>query len=563
MPGTLPPAILAVLAQRGMSSAELAADFLEPKLKNLSDPFKLPGMDAAVSLILEALEKQLPVVIFGDYDVDGVTSTACLTLFLRELGFQSVTPFLPNRMDEGYGMSQQAVERCLDAHRAGLFIAVDCGTNSVEEAKRVKEQGADVIVLDHHEVQEDLPKSVFSALVNPKLTGEYDYLCSVGIVFKLAHAILKKMISLSGKQADQARGIDLKSYLDLVAVGTVADIVPLLGDNRIMVSAGLKVLSASQRPGMIALKEVCGIHQEMDTYQIGFMMGPRLNAMGRLESAMKSLDLLLCEDAQRSRSLAVELDTMNRERQAVEAEIFEQALEDARSLLAAKPRCSLVLGRAEWHVGVVGIVASRILREYHLPTIVVGFDAEGRGKGSGRSIEGFDLVDALNACSEYLEKFGGHAMAAGITIEHGRLETFREAFDREARAHLNDDLLMPRLKIDARLGFDQITPGFLEALARIEPFGNANPEPLFIAQDVAVTRERRMGSENQHLKLQLQQGGQVFEGVYFRYGADVLIPSERLDIAFIPEWNHFRGSKTIQLKLKAIREHQPESIQFP
>lgn len=556
----LPPVIAGILKSRGVSTEEARDDFLNPRLKNLGDPFALPGMAEAVERILRAREKEEKIVIFGDYDVDGVTSVTLLTRFLQMLGCGKVFPFLPMRMEEGYGLSEIAIRRCLQAHAPDLFIAVDCGTNSIHEAGIIRQTGADVIILDHHEPRKDTPgaNGIFTALVNPKLTGEYDYLCSVGICFKLAHAILKKLDALG---QPQAREIDIREFLDLVAVGTIADIVPLTGDNRIMAKAGLKKLATTQHPGFAALKEVCGIKNTPTSYHVGFMIGPRLNAMGRLESAMTSLELLLTDQMPRARELAQQLDGMNRERQELEQSIFDEALHDARGQIARMPGArALVLGRPQWHPGVVGIVASRILREFHLPVIVVGFDTGGLGKGSGRSVEGFNLVDALTVCAGELIKFGGHAMAAGITIAHDRLNVFRDKFQEIAASKITDDMVAPKLKIDGIVAFKDINAGFLSALESLEPFGHSNPEPLFLARKIRVTGEPFfMGQEKRHLKLRLEQDGAEFEGVYFRFDGRMdtgKLPL--LDIVFVPEWNEFRGNRKIQLKLKAIREHRPQ-----
>ncbi len=555
----LHPVIADILFSRGITTEKEQLAFLDPKLKSLSDPFDLQGMEEAVTRVLAALAVQDSIIIFGDYDVDGVTSVALLTLFFRQLGFTRVTAFLPNRMEDGYGLSAAAVERCLENHKAGLYCVVDCGTNSHAEARLIKASGADVIVLDHHEIQLPPEPGLFSALVNPLLTSKETAFCSAGICFKLAHAVLKRLTQRGGESAQLARSIDLREYLDFAAVGTVADIVPLLGDNRTVVHAGLKKLGATHRPGLQALKEVCKIDSAVTTYHVGYMLGPRLNAMGRLESAGTSLELLLSEDTGHARSLAAVLDRMNRERQDIEQRIFHEALGDAQEMLEAQPdRGTLVLGRPDWHVGVVGIVASRILREFHRPVIVVGFDESGLGKGSGRSIEGFHLVECMQSCRRHLEKFGGHAMAAGITIRQEALEDFRRAFEEAAGKVLTPEMLTPRLKIDAMLDFDGITDSFLEDLARLEPFGHSHPEPVFCTSGVELAAEPFfMGKEKQHLKLRLSQKGKTLEGVYFRYDSPfVMHPGQRLDVAFVPEWNQFRGKKTIQLKLKAIREHR-------
>src|SRR5437588_187009 len=382
--------------RKGFASADEVQAFLRPRLKSLSDPFLLPNMEAAVKRILSALDRGERIVLFGDYDVDGVTSLALLAETLRAFG-AAPDLFLPLRMEEGYGLSRESIERCLEQFHPQLLIALDCGTSSAAEIVDLATRGVEVIVLDHHEPKSSLPECV--AIVNPKidLASPFHYLCSVGIVFKLCHALLKT----------RPIDFDLKSKLDLVALGTVADIVPLRGENRTLVQRGAIEIARLSRPGLKKLIEVSGVRPPILPQDIGFRLGPRLNASGRLSNAERSLRLLLTENESEATSLAELLDKQNRERQEVEKEIFLAADEQiAREFDPARDAAIIVAARS-WHPGVLGIVASRISRKYHRPTIVIGFEQNGIGKGSGRSIEGLNLVEALDRCAESLEKFGG------------------------------------------------------------------------------------------------------------------------------------------------------------
>src|SRR5205823_5973539 len=388
--------------RKGFATIDEVQAFLQPRLKSLSDPFLLPSMEAAVARILAALDRHERIVLFGDYDVDGVTSLALLAETLRAYD-AAPDLFLPLRMEEGYGLSCESVERCVEQFHPQLLIALDCGTSSAAEIVDLRQRGVDVVVLDHHEPKAALPECV--AIVNPKIdpASPFHYLCSVGIVFKLCHALLKT----------RPINFDLKSKLDLVALGTVADIVPLCGENRTLVQRGAIEIARSSRLGLKKLIEVSGVRPPILTEDIGFRLGPRLNAAGRLSTAEKSLHLLLTQDLNEATASADSLDKHNRERQEVEKEIFAAAEEKIASEYDPLRDAAIVVGASGWHPGVLGIVASRIARKFHRPTIVVGFDDRGMGRGSGRSIEGLSLVEALNRCSEHLEKFGGHEMAAG------------------------------------------------------------------------------------------------------------------------------------------------------
>jgi single-stranded-DNA-specific exonuclease len=365
-------------------------------------------------------------VIFGDYDVDGVTSTTILLEVLRTLGW-SVEAYLPNRMDEGYGLSRDGVENCLKKYRVKLLLAVDCGSTAVETIAWLGATGVEVIVLDHHQVSDPAPDAV--ALVNPQLTQDskiktqnFTELCSAGLAFKLAHALLKRgrETGLTG-----AAEFDLRPLLDLVALGTIADLVPLTGENRILVSAGLERLNTTRRPGLIALKQVADSPETLGAFEVGFQIAPRLNAAGRLETAMEALNLLLAPDAATALPLAQNLDLRNRERQKIERGIAETAIGVVRSKFDAQKDFVIVEGELLWHIGVVGIVASRVLAEFYRPTIIIGGE-NGEMRGSGRSIVGFDLAAALRECDGLLVKHGGHALAAGLSILPGKIDLLRE-----------------------------------------------------------------------------------------------------------------------------------------
>ncbi len=476
--------IARLLLRKGFHSLEEVENFLRPRLSSLTDPFLLPQMRAAVSRILAALDRHERIVLFGDYDVDGVTSLALLDEMLRAYG---ATPelFLPLRMEEGYGLSRESIERCVKQHRPQLLIALDCGTSSVNEISELKKRGVDVIVLDHHEPKSELRDCV--AVVNPKLTQcGMEYLCSVGIVFKLCHALLKTRL---------LTGFDLKSKLDLVALGTVADIVPLRGENRVLVQRGAIEIARTSRFGLRKLMQVAGVRVPILPEDIGYRLGPRLNAAGRLSTAEKSLRLLLTQEESEAAVLAAELDQQNRERQEVEQEIFDAAIEGIDSQFDAARDAAIVAGARGWHPGVLGIVASRIVRKYHRPAIVIGFDENGMGKGSGRSIEGLNLVEALNRCAGSLDNFGGHEMAAGLAVREGNFDLFAKAFRNAARELLSDEALQPCLRLDHELAFTEIDVDFLRWHEMLQPFGNGNPQPLFLAREVEPVAPARVMNE--------------------------------------------------------------------
>jgi single-stranded-DNA-specific exonuclease len=532
--------IARLLSRKGFRCAEEVENFLRPRLSSLSDPFSLPQMRAAVSRILAALDQHERIVLFGDYDVDGVTSLALLDETLRAYGGTPAL-FLPLRMEEGYGLSRESVDRCVEQHQPQLLIAVDCGTSSVNEVTDLKKRGIHVIILDHHEPKSELPDCV--AMVNPKLTEcGFEYLSSVGIVFKLCHALLKTR---------PLHGFDLKSKLDLVALGTVADIVPLRDENRVLVQRGSIEIARTSRIGLKKLMQVAGVRQPILPEDIGYRLGPRLNAAGRLSTAEKSLRLLLTQDESEATLLATELDQQNRDRQEVEKQIFDAAIEKIDNQFNAAADAAIVVGAQGWHPGVLGIVASRLVRKYHRPAIVVGFDEKGIGKGSGRSIEGLNLVEALNCCADGLEKYGGHEMAAGLAVREENFDHFAEAFRSTARELLSEEALQPCLQLDHELAFTDIDVEFLRWHELLQPFGNGNPQPLFFAREIEPVAPPRVVNEK-HLIFRLKQGDRHRRAVYFDGMANQL-PPPPWDIAFRIRADEYGGETLVAMHIEAVR----------
>jgi single-stranded-DNA-specific exonuclease len=559
----IPPLLAQCLLNRGFSEPPAIGKFLHPRLRDLADPFLLPDMAVAVERLLRAREQNEPLVIFGDYDVDGVTSTALLLEALRALGWPADF-YLPNRMDEGYGLSADGVENCLKKFPVTLLLAVDCGSTAVETIRRLHARGVDVIVLDHHQISSAPPEAI--ALVNPlrqdresrdeRLAPETGIpstlgprplteLCSVGLAFKLAHALVKRgrEINLPG-----AAEFDLRPLLDLVALGTIADLVPLTGENRILVSTGLQRLNTTQRPGLVALKRAAQSPPVLDTYDVGFQLAPRLNAAGRLETAEESLRLLLASSLTEATPLAQNLDARNRERQKIERGIVEEVTGAVRAQFNPQTDFVIVEGQLLWHIGVVGIVASRVLQEFYRPTIIIGGEGD-EWRGSGRSIAGFDLAAALRECDDLLVRHGGHAMAAGLSIQPDKIGALRERLNDLARHALKPEDLQPLLRLDAEVGLDEMTMEMLQELSRIKPTGQGNPGVQCCARNLAHARPlQRIGADKQHVKMWVADGVTTLEAVWWN-GGDESLPVGKFDLAFVPQINLFNGNRTVQLKV--------------
>jgi single-stranded-DNA-specific exonuclease len=536
---SVPEFLARVLFRNGLGDCEMATTFLEPRLRRLEDPFALPEMQRAVERIRHAIQKGEGIVLYGDYDVDGVASLAFLQRILTELGAKT-NCFLPLRAEEGYGLSASGVDRCFEEHSPTLLIAVDCGTNSTGEVASIRRRGADVIILDHHEISGERPDC--AALVNPKAGRTFHYLCSAGVAFKVAHALLK--------QSPDPR-IDLKDYLDIIALATIADLVPLVGENRIFVHRGLRQMARTRWPGLAALMMVANVRPPLRGSDIGFRLGPRINASGRLGTALESLRLLLCDDSREATKLAESLDRQNRARQNVERSLITEVEQWVDEYYDASHHASIVAGRRDWHHGVLGIVAARVMRQHHRPTLLVGFGEGGLGKGSGRSIEGLSLVEALRQCSCHLEKFGGHEMAAGVTVHQDRFEDFRRAFEISTRERVNDEILTPKLHLDAELPVEDVCLSLLEQQDLLEPCGMGNSQPVFATRMVTPAAAPRV-LKDKHLRLDFRAGRRLVQAIYF-HGAEGELPRPPWDVAFTVERNEFNGRLEAQMQIVGIR----------
>ncbi len=540
----LPLLLARCLVNRGVGAPAAAELFLAPRLKNLADPFLLPQMGEAIDALMAARRAGEQVVIFGDYDVDGVTATAILLETLEFFGWKA-SAFLPHRLEDGYGLNLEAAERAVRQTGARLLLAVDCGSTSFDSVSALNAAGITVIILDHHQVASPPPPA--AALVNPQRGSRFRELCSAGLAFKLAHALTKR---LREENCPEAERFDVRAFLDLVALGTVADLVPLTDENRTVVTAGLLRLEAAIRPGLIALKSVSQIKDRCGVYEIGFQLGPRLNAAGRLEHAAAALDLLRETDPDRSRSLSISLDSQNTARRALEQKIADECLAALRTRFNPAEDFVIVEGNADWHPGVVGIVASRVQREFHRPTIIVGSDGV-TWRGSGRSIEGFDLAAGLRQCEHLLETHGGHAMAAGLSLLPANLPLLRARLNEFARASLNPQLLQRTIRLDAEATLADLTLADVTALDRLAPFGIGNPHVQVVVRKVRLHGAiRRMGAEQKHARFLVTDGGDPHQVVWWNCGA---LPDGLFDLAVVPELNTYNGSTRVQLKLVDVR----------
>lgn len=534
----VPMPLARVLASRGLVEAEDAHGYFDPKLRGLSAPEGLPGIPRAVARVDQALQTREPIVLYGDYDVDGVASLAFLSRLLRAYG-GNVSCFLPVRAEEGYGLSMAGIERCWNEYRPSLVIAVDCGTNATREIEALRQRGCDVIVLDHHEASGSTPDAI---LVNPKAANHpLRYLCSAGVVFKLVHALLKR---------SPHPEIDLKEYLDLVTVATVADVVPLVAENRILVRRGLLQLGRTRWAGLRALMRVSSMGAIPRGSDIGFRLGPRINASGRLGTAQESLRLLETDDEGEALRLAASLERQNRQRQAVERTVADEAEVMVSGAFDPVQDASIVVGARAWHQGVLGIVAARIMRKYHRPAVVVGFDEGGLGRGSGRSVEGFSLIQALTRCETLLETFGGHDLAAGLSIQEGSFPEFQKTFETFART-IQAARRTPRLELDAQIELEEANHPLLDAQDRLEPFGHSNAQPVFFVRSVSPARPPQKLKEK-HVRIVFEVGGRRVEGIFFNGVADVEARPP-WDIAFRLERNTFQGRNEPQLQIIALR----------
>ena len=525
----LPEPVARVLQGLGLTGVEQVGRFMNPRLADLGDPLLVAGMGPAVERIWRAIERRESVAVFGDYDVDGITSTCLLIKLLSRFGLQ-VAPWMPNRLSEGFGFSVIALQRCLREFRPSLVITADCGTNAADAVKAAAGEGIDVVVTDHHEPVGALAGAC--AVVNPKLGSDDDLkrLAGVGVAFKLCHALIKHGRTLDDAQA---QGVDLREYLDLVALGTVADIVPLRGENRIFVRHGLNGFVNTPSVGLRALIDAANIREAVDTYHLGFYLGPRLNAAGRLGGADVALELLLTDHAPRATKLAMELNATNRERQELEHRILAEALLEIEAQFDSANLFGIAVGKEGWHKGVVGNVASRLASRRNRPSVVIAFEPDGAGRGSCRSIPRFNILKSLEQCADLLVEFGGHAMAAGIDIKRERFPEFQKRFNALVRSELENSDLRPVLSISAWVELGDIDECLMKGVEALRPFGLQNPTPVWAVRNVLLpAAPRRVGQSKNHLAFTVESGrGARLRAIGFGMG-DRAIPDGPLDIAF-------------------------------
>lgn len=540
----VPRPLAAILAQRGCTTANEALEFMNPALSTLGDPFDLPDMDKAVERVRRALAVGERITVFGDYDADGVCSTALMVRVLRELG-GNISSYIPSRSETGYGLSPEALASCMERNNPSLIVTVDCGTSSVEAVDAARKQGVDVVVTDHHEPGGVVADAV--AVVNSKRVKNHpaSILAGVGVAFKLCHALVK-----AGRDAGCAvsASVDLKNVLDFVAVATVTDMVPLLGENRALVRAGFQSLENPVCPGWNALKRIAGLTGPLETWHAAFTFGPRINAAGRVGRADVALELFLTDRPERADELAQLLEEANRERQAIERDIVKEAICEIDSYFDETRHFGLVIAREGWHAGVIGIVASRLVQRYGRPVAVIGIDGES-GRGSCRSIDGFNVLEGLSACDDILKQFGGHEMAAGLEVETKHLDAFKKRFNRFVADKLKDADLSPVLEIDHTMELADVDAALMDGLKRTGPFGQDNPEPVWAVMNADVADSRIL--KEKHLKLTLTDGKNRIEAIGFNMAEK--LPDGPVDVAFSLHENTWNGRTSRQLTLKDLR----------
>jgi single-stranded-DNA-specific exonuclease len=529
-----------VLASHNISP-NAVANFLNPTLSSLEDPYELAGTKEAASRLWQAIKTGEKILIHGDYDADGITSTVLLSSILRHNGAKT-TCFLPHRIDDGYGLTPDSIEKSCDGHT--LLVTVDCGITSFEAVDAATQRGLDVIITDHHEPAERIPEA--KVIVNPKYrcsSPEVKHLAGVGVTFKVCHAFLKygRENGLGGMATD------LRDGLDLVALGTVADIVPLLHENRSLVKHGLKVLSQQHRPGIRALCEIANVNEPVSTTDIAYRLAPRLNAAGRMGDPTEAYRLLQCQSMVEAFSLADLLDTHNRNRQTIEETAMVAAEAQIKSQIDLTKARTIVVAGEDWHQGVIGIVASRLVRKYHRPSIVLSTDGDGLWGGSGRSIRPVNLVSVLEKCSSQLTRFGGHAMAAGLSLHQESLSRFRELFEDAVAEILAPGAMKPQLEIAGDVSFAEISDQFFSELKDLEPFGHSNHEPVFRTSEVFP--ERKLPAGARHTRGTLRDiSGARFDFIAFGRTINEL-PPPPWTIAYTPQINTFAGRNLPQIKI--------------
>ncbi|HUP19821.1 MAG TPA: single-stranded-DNA-specific exonuclease RecJ [Gemmatimonadota bacterium] len=549
----VPHPIAELLLRRGHGTPERAGVFLDPGLDQLHDPFLMLDMDLAVGRIERAIDAGEPIAVYGDYDVDGITATALLVRYLRWRGAK-VEFYIPHRVEEGYGVSLAGV-RALAKQGTRLLITCDCGVTAVEEVAAAREAGMDVIVTDHHETGPSLPSA--NAILNPKRRdGSYPdpNLAAVGVAFKLCEAL--------ERSAGRGREAIVRG-LDLVALGTVADLVPITGENRAIVRVGLEMLGRTRNEGLRALLEATGLAgRTPSSWEVGFVLAPRINAIGRMDAAERGVALLLLDDPAEARSIASRIEEVNIDRQAEDRRLLAEVIEILERSHDPRRDRAIVLAGDGWHPGVIGIVASRVVERYHRPTIMISLDADGRGRGSARSVPGFHLLEALTACRGHLDAFGGHRYAAGLAVRREAVDGFRRAFMEYARGALRPEQLVPTLTIDLALPLGELTDDFHRALIRFAPYGPGNPEPVLALGGLASRGYPRIVGDN-HLKMVVAADGRTLDAIGFNLGhllQDLDFHRGRLRVACRLRENTYLGRASLQARLIDVRLDEGEAV---
>ena len=529
-----------VLLNKGITTKENIELFMNPTRKDFHDPFLMPDMEIAVNRILKAIDNNEKIIIYGDYDADGITSITVLKSFLGERGLE-VDSYIPNRLDEGYGLNKEAIKKIFDdGHR--LMITVDCGISGIDEVEYANSLGMEVLITDHHEPAQTLPNAL--AVVDAKRKDNkypFNQLAGVGVVFKFIQAISIKL-NLDEKE--------YLKYLDIVCIGTISDIVPLVDENRVIAKLGLKLVNQTRNIGLKALLEVVGF-KNIDSGAVSFGVAPRINACGRMGHEQIALDLFLSKDYATAKKLAIKLNEYNTERQSIEKRIFDEATEKIEN--EEKNNACIIVGGEGWHHGIIGIVASKVTDMYFKPSILICFE-ENIGKGSGRSIPGFDLHEALMECSEELEKFGGHAMAVGVTVARDKFNEFKAKLEEYAK-QCDIDKIVPIINIDSEIQLKNIDIESVRSLKMLEPFGEANKTPLFLFKNLKINSIRAL-SEGKHLKLTLKEDNFMINAIGFNMGdlSEKYLLDDKVDIVGSLEINSFNGSDSIQIVMKDLRK---------
>lgn len=529
-----------ILVNRNIIKEDDIRLFLNPTRDDFYDPFLITDMKIAIERIVEAIEKGQKVTIYGDYDVDGITSITVLKSFLKDVGLEA-SSYIPNRLDEGYGLNKDAIDT-IKQSGCDLMITVDCGISAMDEIEYANSLGIETIVTDHHEPGNELPKA-YAVIDNKRKDSKYPFreLAGVGVVFKLIQAL---GIRMGLKEESYLK------YLDIVCIGTISDIVPLVDENRVIAKLGMMLVKQTKNIGLKSIIHSSG-YKKIDSNTISFGVAPRINACGRMGKAEEALELFLSANINEVNDLTKKLNEHNRERQETEKAIFESAIEKIEREHLNDNK-AIVVGGKNWHHGVIGIVSSKITDMYFKPSILLSFEEDGMGKGSGRSIPGFDLHDALMKCSDTVEKFGGHSMAVGITIKKEKLEAFREEFEKIATENHIDEI-MPIINIDAKINLSDIDKEMVESMKQLEPFGEANKMPIFAFKNLKIDSIRSL-SEGKHLKLTLKDTNNIINAIGFNMGhlAEEYRIGDKIDVAGVLEVNTFNGTENLQINLKDI-----------